>query len=122
MKTRTSRKSGFTLLEIMIIVSIIGTLAAIAIPNFVKARSKGQQNVCINNLRQLDSAAQTWALENRKAATDTYSLDVLTPYVRLDASGKLPGCPGGGSYSPGATVANQPTCSLSTESAAHVLP
>ena len=122
MKIRTSGKKGFTLVEIMIIVSIIGTLAAIAIPNFVKARSKGQQNVCINNLRQLDSAAQTWALENRKAATDTYSLDVLKPYIRLESSGNAPGCPGGGTYTPGATVANPPTCSLSTESAAHVLP
>ena len=122
MKIRTSSKKGFTLLEIMIIVSIIGTLAAIAIPNFVKARSTSQQNVCINNLRQIDSAAQTWALENRKKATDTYSLVVLTPYVRLDASGNVPGCPGGGTYTPGATVANPPTCSLSTESAAHVLP
>ena len=122
MKTRTSRKSGFTLLEIMIVVSIIGTLAAIAIPNFVKARGTSQQNACINNLRQLDSAAQTWALENRKQATDTYSLDVLKPYVRLDVSGNVPGCPGGGTYSPGATVANPPICSLSTQSAAHVLP
>ena len=122
MKTRTSGKSGFTLLEIMIVVSIIGTLAAIAIPNFVKARGTSQQNACINNLRQLDSAAQTWALENRKQATDTYSLDVLKPYIRLESSGNVPGCPGGGTYSPGATVANPPTCSLSTQSAAHALP
>jgi type II secretory pathway pseudopilin PulG len=55
----------------MIVVAIIGLLAAIAIPNFVKARTTSQQNACINNLRLIDAAKQQWALEQRKQSTDT---------------------------------------------------
>ena len=68
---RVNRKSGFTLVEIMIVVAIIGLLAAIAIPNFVKARTTSQQNACINNLRLIDASKQQWALEQRKQNTDT---------------------------------------------------
>jgi prepilin-type N-terminal cleavage/methylation domain-containing protein len=58
-----NKKSGFTLVEIMIVVAIIGLLAAIAIPSFVKARNQSQTNACINNLRQMDAAKEQWALE-----------------------------------------------------------
>ena len=78
---KTSRKAGFTLVEIMIVVAIIGLLAAIAIPNFVKARSTSQMNACINNLRQIDSAKQQWALEKGKRATDTPADTDHCPYI-----------------------------------------
>jgi len=72
MKTmKNIRKAGFTLVEIMIVVAISGLLAAIAIPNFVKARATSQANACINNLRQIDAAANQWALENKKKTGDT---------------------------------------------------
>ena len=74
MKIRTTKKSGFTLVEIMIVVAIIGLLAAIAIPNFVRARTQSQMNACINNLRQMDGAVQQYALENKLASTSVYTL------------------------------------------------
>ena len=56
-------KKGFTLVEIMIVVAIIGLLAAIAIPSFMKARTTSQQNACINNLRQVEAGKDQYALE-----------------------------------------------------------
>src|SRR5436190_10135121 len=89
----TSRKAGFTLAEIMIVVAIIGLLAAIAIPNFVRARQTSQTNACINNLRLIDGAKQQWALENKKASTDTPTGANLQVYLGRGSAGQLPSCP-----------------------------
>ena len=123
MKNRTSRKSGFTLVEIMIVVAIIGLLAAIASPNFVRARTQSQKNACINNLRQIDGAVQQWALENKQGATANVSASDVYPYLKNSVI-----CPSGGtaftdSYAV-TDVATKPTCISSGGKAAngHELP
>ena len=119
MKNRTSRKSGFTLVEIMIVVAIIGLLAAIAIPNFVRARTQSQKNACINNLRQIDGSVQQWAMENKQAASATVTFANIQPYLKNSVI-----CPSGGtafsdSYSLNG-VTNKPACQK--VSATHILP
>jgi type II secretory pathway pseudopilin PulG len=86
-------------------------LAAIAIPNMVKARSQSQVSACVNNLRQIDNATQEWALEHGKGPTSGVIFDDIQPYLKQEVL-----CPAAGSGATFAssytisTVSNKPSC------------
>ena len=119
MKITTIRRSGFTLVEIMIVVAIIGLLAAIAIPNFVKARTASQRNACIANMKQISGAKATWALENKKNNTDTPGDADLFGADKYIA--KKPECPATGNYTI-QPVDTDPSCDKNAAPDLHILP
>ena len=104
-----SRRSGFTLVEIMIVVAIIGLLAAVAIPNLVKARKTAQRQACITNLKTIEGAKGIWALEMKKTDSDVPGDNDLFGADKNIAS--KPSCPAGGTYNL-AAVSEKPTCSI----------
>ena len=107
------KRRAFTLIEIMIVIAIIGLLAAIAIPNFVKSRQTAQRNACIKNLQQIDGAKETWALEQKKSPGAAIVEADINTYIK----GGAPQCPASGAYSYG-PVGTDPTCTIRN----HVLP
>ena len=109
MKVRSIRQAGFTLLEIMIVVSVIGLLAVIAIPAFARTRARSAQNLCISNLRSIDDAKGQWAMDTVKGwGVQPRDEDLFGPtsYIRTK-----PQCPAGGQYDLG-KVKEPPTCTV----------
>ncbi len=109
--SNTIGHKGFSLVEIMIVVAIIGLLTAISLPNMVKSRMSATKNACVGNLRQIEAAKRIWALEKQKISTDVpvdSDLFGTTAFVR-----DKPTCPAGGSYGLNA-IGVQATCNLNT--------
>ena len=104
------RKKGFTLVEIMIVVAIIGLLAAIAIPNFVRARTTAQTQACIANLKQIEGATQVWMLDTGGAVGNVNWAALVPTYIK-----RQPTCPAAGTYT---INTDPPTCTA----AGHALP
>ena len=118
----TSRKAGFTLVEIMIVVAIIGLLAAIAIPNFAKARTMARTKSCVNNLRLIDGAVQQVALEKGLKNGDTPISADVTAYLGRGNGGTAPTCPEGNTAYVYPNVGVVPPCPNVGTYADHTLP
>lgn len=100
-------RRGFTLLEIMVVVLIIGVLLMIAIPAWVGARERSQARTCQSQLREIRYAKEAWGMDNQKKSTDTPTMEDLYPaYLK-----KQPFCPAGGEYTIG-DLSTDPTCSI----------
>jgi prepilin-type N-terminal cleavage/methylation domain-containing protein len=109
MRINSSSRRGFTLVEIMIVVAIIGLLAAIAIPNLVTARKKAQKQACISTLKAIEGAKANWALDMKKSDSDVPTdADLFGADKYIETK---PSCPAGGTYNLGA-VREKPTCSI----------
>ncbi len=115
MKFKTTTRRAFSLVEIMFVVTIIGLLAIIVLPSFLKSREESTRKACGNNLLQIYNAKLRWALENKKGGDDVPTdadLFGANSYIRVK-----PICPGGGTYTIG-PVDDPPTCTVPS----HVLP
>ena len=113
--SKIKRQRGFTLVEIMMVILVIGMITTMAAPQWLKARETARRSQCMSNLMNMDTAKEQWAMENKKTTGDPCAFsDLVGPTLYLK---NTPVCPSGGTYDlkPVSSVA---TCSHST----HALP
>lgn len=91
MKNKQLNQGGFTLIEIMIVVAIIGLLAAIAVPAYGRARDRSRMVSCLTNLHRIDGAIQEWAMECRKQSGQSVTYEDIKAYLKNPVV-----CPSGG--------------------------
>lgn len=105
------RQRAFSLIELIIVVSVLAIVALISIPNYVRSRGAATRSTCVRNQTVIDHAIQEWAFVEGKNTADTYSLTdpALLSHFR---GSRLPICPGGGNYVPGTTAAEPAACSI----------
>lgn len=111
-------RAGFTLVEVMIVVLIMGILLSIAMPTWLKSRENARQKSCCKNLKAIESAKELWAMDTHAVPTATPAKSDLygsTAYVKTE-----PSCPSGGDYTIG-DMGTRPSCSRPA-SEGHVLP
>src|ERR1700756_3629741 len=82
----SSKRAGFTLVEIMIVVAIIALLAAIAVPGFLRARKRAQASKILNDMRMIDAAVDQYAIETSKTSGATVDITDWTNYVKKDTT------------------------------------
>jgi prepilin-type N-terminal cleavage/methylation domain-containing protein len=86
LKKLTTKRAGFTLVEIMIVVAIIALLAAIAVPGFLRARKRSQASKILNDLRLIDAAVDQYAIETAKASGSSVAIADWTNYLKKDTN------------------------------------
>ena len=118
------RRSGFTLIEIMIVVAVIGLIAAIAMSNFMQARQRSQATLCSQMLERIDGAKVQAAFEfnlgDADTPTDAQLIGFLNEPVGTPVDGSDAFCPGQGVYTVN-DMSRAPNCTLSAGVGVHEL-
>lgn len=115
-----SSRKGYTLVEIMIVVTIIAVILAIVVPNYLKTGKEAAKKACINNLKQIDSAIEQWAFDNTISA-GTVPSEQQEEEICAYIDGGRPSCPSHGEYVMYAVGAS-PQVKCTKESEGHKLP
>ncbi len=111
---RIQRQAGFTLIEIMIVVMIIGVLLNIATPSLISARDRGQARACVKNLTDFQTAKEQYAMDNKIPASSTTAITWtnISPYIRAAGGTPVTGptCPTNGAAYNYQNLSTAPTC------------